>query len=245
MEEKVLIQSKKINVKKLFLFFIIIGAFLTVLNSVLLVSSEMSYYNKEYGENHKHDLWCYSVRDDFYDDRRDDGVLNNEDRMDCPNVIYGNAIAYGLGAFFGWYYWMTSLIPIPAMAMLGGLISLWLRSYELTVTDKRVYGKVQFGKRVDLPVDSVSATAMLGSRGVAVSTPSGKICFRAIKNANEIYDVINNLLIVRQQNKETFVTRTEMKIDEIEQLTQYKELFDKGVITQEEFDAKKKQLLGL
>ena len=30
-----------------------------------------------------------------------------------------------------------------------------------------------------------------------------------------------------------------------EQLAKYKELFDKGVITQDEFDAKKKQLLGL
>ena len=129
--------------------------------------------------------------------------------------------------------------------MLGGLICLWLRSYELTVTDKRVYGKVQFGKRVDLPVDSVSATAKLGSRGIAVSTPSGKICFRAIKNAKEIYGVINNLLIERQQKKESVVTKVEAKVDEIEQLTKYKELLDKGVITQEEFDAKKKQLLGL
>ena len=31
----------------------------------------------------------------------------------------------------------------------------------------------------------------------------------------------------------------------IDQLKQYKELLDDGVITQEEFDAKKKQLLGL
>ena len=34
-------------------------------------------------------------------------------------------------------------------------------------------------------------------------------------------------------------------ISDIEALEKYKELFDKGIITQEEFDAKKKQLLGL
>ena len=33
--------------------------------------------------------------------------------------------------------------------------------------------------------------------------------------------------------------------DSIEELQRYKELLDTGVITQEEFDAKKKQLLGL
>ncbi|MBQ8210547.1 MAG: SHOCT domain-containing protein [Clostridia bacterium] len=132
------------------------------------------------------------------------------------------------------------------MALLGGLIYLWLRSYELTVTDKRVYGKVQFGKRVDLPVDSVSATATIQLlKGVSVSTSSGKISFLAIKNANEIYSTINNLLIERQQKKESVVTKVEAKVDETEQLTKYKELLDKGVITQEEFDAKKKQLLGL
>ena len=39
---------------------------------------------------------------------------------------------------------------------------------------------------------------------------------------------------------------TESKsVDSIEELKRYKELLDTGVITQEEFDAKKKQLLGL
>ena len=33
--------------------------------------------------------------------------------------------------------------------------------------------------------------------------------------------------------------------DSIEHLKRYKQLLDAGVITQEEFDAKKKQLLGL
>ena len=138
------------------------------------------------------------------------------------------------------------ICPVPVgYSLLGLIIYLWSRSFELTVTDRRIYGKIAWGKRVDLPVDSVSATAMLGSRGVAVSTPSGKISFRAIKNANEIYEVINNLLIARQQKKESVITKVEAKVDETEQLTKYKDLLDKGVITQEEFDAKKKQLLGL
>lgn len=35
------------------------------------------------------------------------------------------------------------------------------------------------------------------------------------------------------------------QLAETEQLKQYKELLDNGIITQEEFDTKKKQLLGL
>lgn len=37
----------------------------------------------------------------------------------------------------------------------------------------------------------------------------------------------------------------ETKIDTADELKKFKELLDSGVITQEEFDAKKKQLLGL
>ena len=245
MEEKVLIQSKKFNIKKLFQIFVITGAFLSVLLSVIFTLDDMSYYNRNYGENHEHYSRCYKWPDDYYDDKRDDGILNNEDKMDCPQIIYGSAIGYAFHSLDNYYY-LPTLIPFVSMALLGGLIYLWLRSYELTVTDKRVYGKVQFGKRVDLPVDSVSATATIQLlKGVSVSTSSGKISFLAIKNANEIYSTINNLLIERQQKKESVVTKVEAKVDETEQLTKYKELLDKGVITQEEFDAKKKQLLGL
>ena len=140
------------------------------------------------------------------------------------------------------------ILPVPVVfGLLGLIIYLWSRSFELIVTDSRIYGKIAWGKRVDLPIDSVSATAMLGSKGIAVSTSSGKICFRVIKNAKKIYEVINNLLISRQQEKNnaTIVTTVAHTIDEAEQLGKFKDLLDKGVITQEEFDAKKKQLLGL
>ncbi|MBQ4128559.1 MAG: SHOCT domain-containing protein [Ruminococcus sp.] len=139
------------------------------------------------------------------------------------------------------------LIPIISLTLIGGLIYLWLNSYELTITDKRVYGKVAFGKRVDLPVDSVSATSTISLfKGVSVSTSSGKISFLAIKNANEIYGVINNLLVDRQKEKaQSAGTTIVQNSDEADKLKKYKELLDTGVITQEEFDAKKKQLLGL
>ena len=117
----------------------------------------------------------------------------------------------------------------------------------MIVTDKRIYGKVAWGKRVDLPVDSVSATATLRFlKGVSVSTSSGRISFRVIKNYNEIYEIINKLLIERQSEKSIPVQQVvEVKSDEADQLKKYKSLLDDGIITQEEFDAKKKQLLGL
>lgn len=164
-------------------------------------------------------------------------------------IVYAVILMIQHDNYFLWWehYVPLSLIPVASFALIGLLIFLWLRSYELTITDKRVYGKVAFGKRVDLPVDSVSATATIGLfKGVSVSTSSGKISFLAIKNANEIYDVINNLLVDRQKEKtQNTGTTIVQNSDEADQLKKYKDLLDSGVITQEEFDAKKKQLLGL
>lgn len=164
-------------------------------------------------------------------------------------IIYAVILMIQHDNYFLWWehYVPLILIPVASFALIGLLIFLWLRSYELTITDKRVYGKVAFGKRVDLPVDSVSATATIGLfKGVSVSTSSGKISFLAIKNANEIYDVINNLLVDRQKEKtQNTGTTIVQNSDEADKLKKYKDLLDSGVITQEEFDAKKKQLLGL
>ena len=66
-----------------------------------------------------------------------------------------------------------------------------------------------------------------------------------IKNVGEVYDEINNLLIERQKSKIPVNISVEPKNDTHEDLIKLKELLDMGVISQDEFDAKKKQILGL
>ena len=93
--------------------------------------------------------------------------------------------------------------PIAIFTFVGFLIYLWLHSYELTVTDKRIYGKVAWGKRIDLPVDSVSAIATIRIlKGVSVSTSSGRISFRVIKNADEICVMHEGRIVERGKHEE-------------------------------------------
>lgn len=138
---------------------------------------------------------------------------------------------------------LTSAIPLPAIIIVL-FIYWWLSSYALTVSDKRIYGKTSFGKRVDLPVDSVSAVSTSMLKGIAVATASGKIVFKLIKNRDEIHSEISNLIISRQTKPETVATEPTIPTA-TDELKKYKELLDMGAITQEEFDAKKKELLGL
>lgn len=242
MEEKILVKSERFDLKKLISVLLIVGAVASAIMFVVLCVDLGNSYDWRY----ESDLETYEEHSAEGDCgyRWDDG----EKCWDCEFVEkYPNKAAYIFSNFFETL--LVSLIPVAALGLIGGLIFLWLRSYELTVTDKRIFGKVAFGKRVDLPVDSVSATSTIQLlKGVAVSTSSGKISFLAIKNASEIYEVINGLLIDRQKNEKIAaktVVVNEKKTDEADQLVKYKELLDKGVISQEEYEAKKKQLLGL
>lgn len=60
-------------------------------------------------------------------------------------------------------------------------------------------------------------------------------------NARAIKDYIESIILNRSKNKGTVV----QQVSPAEELKKFKELLDMGVISQAEFDAKKKQILGL
>lgn len=149
--------------------------------------------------------------------------------------IFGKAAEIGIS---------SSAILVICLAVT--VFYLLIGKTEIVVTDKRTYGKVAFGKRVDLPNDSISAISMVPMlKGVAVATSSGKISFLLIRNADEVYDAVNKLLMARQEKKAEPVVVATPAVSNAGELKQYKELLDSGAISQEEYDAKKKQLLGL
>lgn len=247
MDETILITSEQYKVKRFFNAMVLIGLVLTLILTFYFFSYYVGCYNKRWGD-HEHWWSCYSYafQDDYYADLRNGGL--QEWKMDCGPAVYGNAVFYAVSEFFRNYLQtLVSLAPLALFALIGGLTYLRLRSYELTVTDKRIFGKAAWGKRVDLPVDSISATATTNLlKGVSVSTASGSIRFLLIKNADAVYDVINKLLIERQQENARSVPVAAAPVkDAAEEIKKFKELLDMGIITQDEFDAKKKQLLGL
>ena len=142
------------------------------------------------------------------------------------------------------------IITIIAAAVIIVVFNLLYKKIQLVVTDKKVYGRVFGGKRVDLPIDSISAVGTSVFKSIAIATSSGKIKFLAIANRDEIHEKISELLINRQQSNKVEQQIANNNVptsnnDNIGQLKELKELLDQGIINQEEFDAKKKQILGL
>lgn len=138
-------------------------------------------------------------------------------------------------------FWLSIFLVIDAL-----FVYFYFGRCSLVITNQRVYGKAAFGRQVDLPLDSISAIGT-GSifKSVIVSTSSGAIKFYLVKNSEEVYEVVSRLLRERQNTSSKKNTETIIHDSNADELKKYKDLLDEGIITQEEFDAKKKQLLGL
>lgn len=148
---------------------------------------------------------------------------------------------------WGWDDMATVMYFVsPAVSLAGIVLYVYAGMCSITVTDKRVYGKAAFGSRVDLPFDMISAVGTTAiTHGIIVSTSSGSIKFMYIGNAIEIHTVISEILMDRQDASKLAANIVNKDVSNADELKKYKELLDSGIISQDEFDAKKKQLLGL
>lgn len=143
---------------------------------------------------------------------------------------------------------VAAIYLIPVLVIIAFVY--YISKNQIIVTDKRISGKKAFGKKVDLPIDSVSSVGKINLfKRVSISTSSGNVGFWGLNNYNDIYNVISDLIINRQSSttNNNFNTTTSVNIDNdyTEELKKLKELLDSGILTQEEFESKKKQLLNL
>ena len=170
--------------------------------------------------------------------------------MNIPSGMYEEMI-YIKDWGHVWHVWGRMIPDVGSMTLLPAILISVILFFgtslcSMTITNKRVYGKAAFGKRVDLPLDSVSAVGISALNGISVGTSSGKIKFFDIANRNEMHKLLSSLLIERQKTANNLTTiKQEIPQSNADELAKYKQLLDAGAITQEEFDAKKKQLLGL
>lgn len=274
MEEKIIIKMENRKIKKMSkrvkIIVCIILALLSLFLTAILSSaiSESEYYyterdlakkyyeesetlQKEYSSFNKYlkdlkkGIVDYKVEVTKYSYLWDDYHTYTETRNDFEDLY--------LSVSTRWVFcWIITLLVPAGFILLTTLYVLILNFIlsrpELVLTNKRMYGKNTFGRRMDLPVDSitsVSTTKLL--KGLRVATSSGTIKFYNLANLKDFHKETANLLIERQNVKKVSETENIKKeiVSSADELKKYKELLDMGAISQEEFDAKKKQILGL
>lgn len=149
-----------------------------------------------------------------------------------------------LGTITIYLHWLTLLILLLTLIVFYGL-----KNSHISITNMNVTGTTWFGKLVVLPIHMISSysTRKIFST-IAITTTSGVIKFGLIKNYKEIGEVLSTLINQRQENTEVTQATpiiTQQPTSNLDELKKLKELLDMGIISQEEFDVKKKQLLGL
>lgn len=161
-------------------------------------------------------------------------------------LLFGIQV-YGLSRVdldvFDWLI-LLSLLLLLLTVFFSICYKLLLNS-EIVVTNKRIYGITAFKKRFDLPLDSVTSVEVDFLHGINVATSHAKLHFKCLKNNIEIRNIISKLLVERQKVKESKDNSNIQNSSNADELKKFKELLDNGTITQNEFDEKKKQLLGL
>lgn len=226
MEEKIIIESESSWKKHLIIWLIVLAAVCLIGNLVYMILYTGYYYDRlEWLQENYPGTW-----NEYWE--KDEGM-------------YDSAIEYGISYGFRWGGWIF-LVSSVGLALILIVFFMIVKQNKIIVTEKRVYGKTALGKRVDLPMDSVSAVSTAWFNGISVATSSGKISFLLIKNSKEIHVAISQLLIDRQEKKNNQpIVNTTQNTSGADDLIKYKQLLDSGVITQEEFNLKKKQILGL
>lgn len=129
---------------------------------------------------------------------------------------------------------------------------------SLELTDKGVYGNrktIFSNKQLNLPMDKVDNVMITesiidkfrGGKTVGVRSASGVVRFPWVHNADEFVKLTLAKIDEFKKNapKPAAAPVQNAPLSNADELAKYKQLLDSGAITQEEFDAKKKQLLGL
>ena len=129
--------------------------------------------------------------------------------------------------------------------VLGGNVAVAFTDKKLIYAQKRAFGG-DFSKTVSY--DSINDIS------TKVGWMKGELnidCMTEYMNfwvSNDTVEKIRNLALEAMEgyrNQKNTPTVAVNQVSPAEELKKFKELLDMGIITQEEFDAKKKQLLGL
>ena len=134
------------------------------------------------------------------------------------------------------------------MAIIGSTVAGFVYMYKvatLVVSEDAVSGITVFKKRVDLPISQIAAIGSGRFGRVSISTASGIISFYCLTNQQQMFECISNLIKKRQNQTSLSNVCSPTSSSSLDDLQKLKSLLDQGIISPEEFESKKKQILDL
>lgn len=176
------------------------------------------------------------------------GKLMTEAGYDC---YYGSKYLEYIG--FVDYTTNETLIPWIVWGFLAVVmlfVNLWCSAdakKQMIIDSDRIICKNGKKTTKEFLVKDVKSVEFASLKGLLVRGNGIKYKINLLANADEMKTTIMDSIAALPTENIVAATETKQEIQpsSADELKKYKELLDSGVITQEEFDTKKKQLLGL
>lgn len=122
------------------------------------------------------------------------------------------------------------------------------RNQTIEVEEDMVRCQLSAKKTHEIPISRIASVKRGAYKSVKIKSPGTSVSISMLKNQVEIVDAITDRMKAFTISGAPVAAAAEPVApvaDDYSQLTKLKELADLGILTQEEFEAKKKQLLGL
>lgn len=186
MKEKEIIKSELCNILGNMIVIFVVGFFIGILVFLIMVSSWKNFRISE-------DVYCQENKKYVVQGNTYDYPQTKSDKEKCEELKNKGLIEFAIEDGQN-SYWIC-LISIVSLTLLIGIV--YYRAYfrcEVIVTNKRIYGKKTFGKKIELPIKNISFVETSGLKGVTIRTASKKVVFRFVKNNELICQRISQLL---------------------------------------------------
>lgn len=152
----------------------------------------------------------------------------------------------------------VSISLIAVYIILVGIRLYWqdiAKASSLELTEEGILGRLKIwgvNSKLNIPLDNISSLyvkesiwdKMRSGKTLGIASSSGSVKFRCVQNADEFVETVNNLT-EKRKNAAKAPSSASNQVSSADELKKFKELLDAGAISQEEYDSKKKQLLGL
>lgn len=178
--------------------------------------------------------------------------------------IFGTSVYIKFPERFPYISGTFSIINLTPF-FLGIIMLIWKISIKfiikhclLDLKKDGIIGKRKYlfsSKLLQLPIEKIDSILienriidkMLGGQTIAIRSASGLIRFICVQNASEFVDKTLEAIKAYQESSQPNDVNipTNTGGDNLEKIQKLKEMLDSDIITQDEFDTKKKQLLGL
>lgn len=163
-----------------------------------------------------------------------------------PLFIYGLVMGWSLSDLdMGIGFLIGFILAICIGGLIHCILYFTAKNNEIILTNFTITGTYNRRLSLNIPIDSVSSVSKGWMGSLCITCAGNRYNISFVSNRDLFCSKLNELLNKRTQQALKGVSPIVNQQSSYDEIAKLKQLLDNGVITQEEFEAKKKQLLGL